>query len=434
MSPDSTTLYVVLDIGKNVHWLGAYAGFDLHPVIAPLEIRSDRPGFERVTTLIDGLLAGGAYSRVVLGHEPTGVYHEAWARALMERYAPHRQGSATPRLDYRFLNPLLTKRQREQLAKGRQRKTDASDLQAMAYCLRDDLGQPAFLATDQELRLQLWGNAYRQNQHERRRLILFILSQLDRLWPGMVVNVKRFRKMHPDLEVPVPLALSKPLERQRVRAILTHCPNPHDFLALGQTGIQAFYRAHIGRCGATTARLAYQLVRNALLPPPQVAALLADQLQADFTRYLALEADFLALTQQAEALVPDSPAAALTTMPGVSPLLAARYLAHLGHPRRFTQAAEVWSLAGFDTVTEESGDFRRVGHISRKGHPGLRDTLYLIGLHTAHHIPAITRAKQRALARGMGDVGATLHAAHKANRILHHLLYYQEPFDPNRVR
>jgi transposase len=434
MYPDSTILYVVLDIGKNVHWLAAYAGFELQPVVEPFEVRSDRPGFERVTAVIDGLLGCGLYDRVVLGHEPTGIYHEAWARALMERYAPHRHGGATPPLDYRFLNPLLTKRQREQLAQGRKRKTDASDLQAMAYCLRDDLGQPAFLATDQQLRLQLWGNAYRQNHRQRRLLTIFILSQLDRLWPGMVVNVQRFRNMHPHLEVPVPLVLSKPLERQRVRAILTHCPDPHHFLALGQTGIQAFYRTHIGRCGGATAHLAFHLVQNALLPPPQVAALLAQQLQTDFTRYLALEQDFLALTQHAETLVPDSSAAVLTTMPGLSPVLAARYLAHLGHPQRFIQAAEVWSLAGFDTVTQQSGDFRRVGHISRKGHPGLRDTLYLIGLHTAQRIPAIARAKQRALARGMGDVGATLHAAHKANRICHHLLFNQEAFDPNRVR
>jgi len=434
MSPDSTTLYVVLDIGKNVHWLGAYAGFDLHPVIAPLEVRSDRTGFERVTALLDSLLACGAYSRVVLGHEPTGVYHEAWARALMERYAAHLQGSATPPLDYRFLNPLLTKRKREELARGRKRKTDAKDLRAIAYCLRDDLGQPAFLASDQELRLQLWGNAYRQNHRERRRLTVFILSQLDRLWPGMVVNVQRFRQMHPKLEVPVPLVLSKPLERERVRAILTHCPNPHDFLTLGEAGIQTFYRTHVGRCGPAIARQAYRLVSNALLPPPDVATLLAGQLQADFARYLALEQDFLALVQQAESLVPDSSAAVLTAMPGVSCELAARYLAHVGHPQRFTCAAEVWSLAGFDIVSEESGDFRRIGHISRKGHPGLRDTLYLIGLHAARHVPAIGQAKQRALARGMSDVGATLHAAHKANRICHHLLYHQVAFDPDRVR
>jgi transposase len=434
MSSHDTTLFVTLDIGKNVHWLGAYAGFELQPVIDPLEVRSDRSGFEQVTAVIDGLLACGLYDRVVLGHEPTGIYHEAWARALMARYAPDRDGRATPRLDYRFVNPLLSKRQRELKTKGRKRKTDPIDLVAIARCLRAGDSQPAFLATDRELRLQLWGHAYRQNHRDRRRFTVFILSQLDRLWPGMVVNVRRFRRMHPNLEAPVPLVLSKPLERARVRAILRHCPNPYDFLALGQEGIQAFYRTHIGRCGSATAHLAYRLVQNALLPPPDVAVLLAEQLQADFARYLALEQDFLALSERAEYLVPGSPAAVLTTMPGVSPLLAARYLAHLGHPQRFIRAAEVWSFAGFDLVTEESGDFRRIGHITRKGHPGLRDTLYLIGLHTARNVPGIGRTKQRARGRGMGDVGATLHAAHRANRILHHLLYYQEPFDPERVR
>jgi transposase len=429
-----TTLYVVLDIGKNVHWLGAYAGFELHPVIDPIELRSDRSGFEQVTAVIDGLLTCGLYDRVVLGHEPTGVYHENWARAFMARYTPHRQGQATPPLDYRFVNPLLSKRQREALNKGRKRKTDAIDLVAIARCLRDGDSQPAFLATDQELRLQLWGKAYRHNHRERRRLTIQILSQLDRLWPGAVVNVKRFRRAHPNLDAPVPLVRSKPLERQRLRAILSHCPNPYDFLALGQDGILAFFRQHVGRCGPVTAQQAYQVVHNAVLPPPDVAALIAHQLQADFTRFLDFEQHYLALAQQAEILVPGSPAAVLDTIPGVSPLLAARYLAHLGHPQRFTRAAQVWCFAGFDPVTEDSGDFRRIGHISRKGDPGLRDTLFLIGLHTARNVPAIGRVKQRALARGKGDVAATLHAAHKANRICHHLLYHQVPFDPDRLR
>ncbi len=125
-----TTLYVVLDIGKNVHWLGAYAGFELQPVMEPLELHSNRPGFERVTAVIDGLLACGLYDRVVLGHEPTGVYHENWARAFMERYASHLQGQTTPAMDYRFVNPLLSKREREAQAKGRKRKTDPTDLPA----------------------------------------------------------------------------------------------------------------------------------------------------------------------------------------------------------------------------------------------------------------------------------------------------------------
>lgn len=432
MQSHYTTLFVPLDIGKNVHWCAAYAGYDLKPVVEPFKVRSDRSGFEQVTAIIDDLLGNGQYDRLVLGHEPTGIYHQAWSRALYDRYEPHRTGQRQPHLDYQFLNPLLTKRQREQLARGRKRKTDAADLRAIAFCLRDDQGQPAFLPTDQAVRFQLWGQAYDQTRQALLRQSIQLISQLDRLWPGLVVNVKRFRQMHPDLETPTPLVLSKPLQRQRVRALLAHCPNPHDFLALGQTGIQSFYRTHIGRCGSATAQLAFHLVQNALLPPPDIAALLAERLQADFSYFLTLEQRLDTLTAQADTLVPGSPAAVLATIPGVSPLLAARYLAHLGHPQRFISAAQIWSFAGFDLVSEESGDFRRIGHISKKGDPGLRDTLYLIGLHTSQYLPAIAQAKQRALKRGKSDLLATLHAAHKANRLCHHLLYHQRPFDPNR--
>jgi transposase len=432
MSQYYTTLFIPLDIGKNVHWCAGYEGYDLKPVVEPFKVRSDRAGFEQVTNVIDGLLSSGQYERLVLGHEPTGIYHQAWSRALYDRYEVHRTGQAQPRLDYQLLNPLLTKRQREQLARGRKRKTDAADLRAIAFCLRDGQGQPAFVPTDQAVRFQLWGQAYDQTRRALLRQTVQLISHLDRLWPGLVVNVKRFRQAHPDLEPPTPLVLSKPLERQRVRALLQHCPNPHDFLALGQDGIQAFYRTHIGRCGSATAQLAFRLVQNAVLPPPDIATLLAERLHADFAYFLTLEQRLDTLADQAETLVPGSPAEVLDTIPGVSPLLAARYLAHLGHPQRFVSASQVWSFAGFDLVSEESGDFRRVGHISKKGDPGLRDTLYLIGLHTAQNLPAIAQAKQRALKRGKSDVLATLHAAHKANRLCHHLLYHQRPFDPDR--
>lgn len=428
------TLFGVLDIGKNVHWFAAYAGFELSEVVVPLKVRSDRAGFAQVTGLLDALLQCGAYEQVVLGHEPSGVYHEAWARALAERYQAHRQGQAQPPLDYRFLNPLSTNKRREAETNGRKRKTDPLDLRAIALCLRDGQGQPAFLPTEQHLQFHLWGKTYRQVEQQRRQVSRALLSQLDRLWPGAVVNVKRFQQMHPELAVPVPLVLSRPLARQRLQAILSHCPNPHELLALGQDGIQAFLRAHMGRCGPKTAQQVYQVLQNAVLPPPEVAALLADYLQADWQLYQSLAQRLETLSQQAETLVPDSPAAVLTTIPGVSPLLAARYLAYLGHHRRFQTPAQIWAFAGFDLVTEESGDYRRLGHITKKGDPGLRDTLYLLGFHMAQQLPPLARLKQRALSRGLGTVGATIHVAQKANRICQHLLYQQRPFDPDKLR
>ena len=430
----SQTLFVVLDIGKNVHWLGGYRGFGLQPVVEPLAVRSDRSGFAQVTTVVDALLVSGDYDQVILGHEPSGVYHEAWARALYERYVSARPAEAQPPVIYRYLNPLLSKRAREQLTQGRLRKTDRLDLVAIARCLREGDGQPAYLPTVAALRFQRWGENYRQLVQERQRLTVALLSQLDRLWPGAVVNVRRFQQMHPDLDVPVPLVLSKPLERERVQAILCHCPNPYEFLALSETGVQAFFRTHLGRSGPATARLAYQVAQNAILPPPDIAVLLAEELQADFQHYLALAQRLAQLQQQVYTLLPGSPAEVLTTIPGVSPFLAARYLAYVGHPQRFDKASQIWAFAGFDPVTAESGDARRIGHISCKGRPGFRDTLFLIGLHTANHLPAFAQTKQQALTRGKGHVAAIIHVAHRANRLCHHLLYHQVPFDPDQVR
>jgi transposase len=365
---------------------------------------------------------------VVLGHEPTGIYHQNWAYALCHRY----EGAA--KLDYRFLNPLVVKCKRDVLQQGRPRKSDPIDIWAITHCLRDKLGYPAYLPTGAELQLTLWTGQYRQLQRQKRSQEKQLLALVDQVWPGLVAKVRQFEKMHPELEPPVPLVQSKPLQRHSVQAILCHCPNPYDFAALDTAGIQAFLRQHVGRCGPVMAQRARQLVQQALLPPPDVAGLLAPRLQAQAQDYAALLAQLQQLEADVAAFVPATPAAVLTTIPGISPLLAARYSAYLGHHRRFASDAEVWAFAGLDVVTSESGDYRRLGHITRKGPPGLRDTLYLIGLHTARNLPPVTAAYQRALAAGKGKVGAIIHAAHKANRLCFRLLYDQIPFDPAHYR
>jgi hypothetical protein len=59
MQPYYTTLFVPLDIGKNVHWCAGYEGYDLKPVVEPFKVRSDRSGFEQVTGVLAGLLGSG---------------------------------------------------------------------------------------------------------------------------------------------------------------------------------------------------------------------------------------------------------------------------------------------------------------------------------------------------------------------------------------
>ena len=265
------TLFVPIDIGKNVNWFAAYAGYELKEIIKPRKVHSHRTGFEQLTTVIDALLACGAYDRLVVGLEPTGIYHENWSRTLVERYPSYLSGQQNPPLDFCFLNPWSSSRRRDELNRGRKRKSDSIDLKAIAFCLRDGLGQPAFLADVPNLRFQLWGRSYLQNRKERNRLAVSILAQVDRLWPGAVVNLKRFRKAHPEMEPPVPLISTKALERGRLRAVLQHCPNPYHFLEWGVDGVQDFLRTHVGRCGSVTANLTFNVVQNAILPPFEVA-------------------------------------------------------------------------------------------------------------------------------------------------------------------
>ncbi len=83
-----------------------------------------------------------------------------------------------PALSYQFINPLLSRRKRDELNKGRKRKTDRLDRLAIAHCLRDGVAQPAFLAAPDSLEFQLWGKAYRRASRDRRRLTVELLSQL----------------------------------------------------------------------------------------------------------------------------------------------------------------------------------------------------------------------------------------------------------------
>jgi len=424
--------YVVFDIGKNVHAMAAYAGHDLRPIVKPEFLRANPDGFARAATVVDDLLASGAYDCIVLGHEPTGVYHETWGHALRDRYAPALRPDAHPRIDYRFLNPFQTKQDRKRVL-GRNRKTDFTDLAAIARCLADGAGTPAFLPAAHDILFQHWAASYFRAVRDMRRLTLQLLSAFDRLWPGALVDVARFQRAHPKLSPPVPLVHSKPLERKLVRALILHAPNPHLIRRMSADDLLALLRTHVGRASPATARRVLDCAQHALLPPPDITAVLAAHLQHDFDLYLALEARLLALSAEADQLVPDSPAAVLTSVPGLSPCLAARYLAGIGQADRFASPNQVWALAGFDPLPSDSGDARHAGPISKKGDPAFRDALFMIGVHTSRLCPPIADAKARALSRGLSPVGATLHAAHKANRLCWRLLLDQLPYDPARL-
>lgn len=426
-----TAAFVALDIGKNLHTLAAYAGPQLQPICDPQPVPAHQAGLSTLTDLLERLLADRRFDQVVFGHEPTGVYHLAWAHAIFDRFAAALRPDARPRLRYLWLNPYQTKLERLRLL-GRNRKTDPLDTLAIARGLASGLGTPASPPSPAQLAAQLWAERYRRLAHLQRRFALHLSTTFDRLWPGAHVKLARFQAAHPDAPTPTPLVTSKPFERLLIQALIQHAPDPYSLLPLSPDQLLAWLRRHLRRAGPATAQRLYDLLHRAVLPPPDIAALLAQHLQADFRAWLDLRRQLDALNDQAADLVKDSPAAVLTSIPGLSPSLALRYFAHIGQPERFAHAGQIWALAGFDPLPSDSGDAKHSGAISRKGDPALRETLFLIGLHTARACPPIAAAKQRALERKLSRVGAVIHAAHKANRLCWALLRSQQAYNPGR--
>ncbi|MCB0187486.1 MAG: IS110 family transposase [Caldilineaceae bacterium] len=425
-------LLVALDIGKDVHhlYIRTVAGDE---IVAPRKLVSVASGYQELLALLDEFLAKGDYDLVLVGHEPTGVYHEAWSHALAERYHAHRIGEATPALRYRLVNPTLVKQERHRKS-HRHRKTDAIDVSAIAALLAIGSGNPVLLLDETAMRLRVLLGQLRRDGKAQLRLGIQVRTTLDRMWPGALGNSKAYRKAHPTLPPLQHLVESRPLERQTVRVLFEHCPNPYELRALGAAGIRQLFHTHGAPCGPKTAARIHAIAQQSLLPPPVMVAILADQLQADFALYRTYETRLAGYEAAAATLLAGSSAACLLTFPGIGHTLVTRYLAGLVDPARFTKASQIWSFAGFDPLLAETGNVKRKGKISYKGCPYLRNTLFQIGFMAAQHCPVCRAAYQRALRHHPSTTRATIHVANKANRILFALWREQQPYSLELAR
>jgi hypothetical protein len=231
------------------------------------------------------------------------------------------------------------------------------------------------------------------------------------------------------VDKPTPIIQTHPFQRQRIRVLLQHCPNPYHLRALSDQEILDLYRRHAGRAGPTLLNILRTWADRAVLLPEDVCAALAEQVQRLFAQYAYTETLIEDANGRLQPLVPLTPARHIPAIPGLSDNDAARYLALIGSASRLRRASEVWSLSGFDPLTDGSGDAPdRIGRISRRGDPASRNTLYQMGYRAALHYAPVSLTFLDAYDRGKSEVEATIHAAHRVNRICFHLVHRDDPF------
>lgn len=338
--------------------------------------------------------------RVKIGVEAAGHYHR-------------------PVLDYRWpqgwevleLNPAQVAEQRR--VQGRRRvKTDVIDLEAIADLVLAGYGRAV---TDRDVVI---GEVNAWALHRSRRVATRtatknqLLGQLDRAFPGLT------------------LALPDVLGTRVGRLVAAEFSDPARLAGLGVTRLIRFAATRDLQLRRPVAERLVAAASDAL--PTRDAVIARRMLAAD----LVLLADLDDQIQSAETalglLLPRSPYATLTSVPGWKVVRVSNYAAAVGDPHRWPGPRQIYRASGLSPVQYESAHKRRDGHISREGSVALRRALIDLGIGLWLTEPAAKNYARALKDRGKhgGIVACAL--AHRANRIAYALVRDHATYEPTR--
>ncbi|GEP35054.1 hypothetical protein NSZ01_28220 [Nocardioides szechwanensis] len=236
-----------------------------------------------------------------------------------------------------------------------------------------------------------------------------LLGQLDRAFPGLT------------------LALPDVLGTLVGRLVAEHFADPARLAALGESRFIRF-AAHRGLMvrGPVAARLV-AAARDAL--PTRDAAVARTMLTEDLALLGVLEGQVAAAEEHLAQVLPLSPFAVLTSVPGWAVVRAAGYGAAVGDPARWPGPRQVYRASGLSPAQYESAGNRRDGAISREGSVDLRRALIDLGIGLWLNEPSakIYAAGLRARGKKGGVIGCAM--ANRANRIAYAMVRDQTNYD-----
>ena len=146
-----------------------------------------------------------------------------------------------------------------------------------------------------------------------------------------------------------------------------------------------------------------------------------------------LEAEIAAAETALAAVLADTPAGILTTLPGVAVVRASNYGAGIGDPARFANSAGAYRSAGLVPTSYESARRARPGqHISREGSVELRQAIIELGRGLSQHDPDFAAYRHRLLDAKKPAGVAAVAVGHRAHRLAFAMLVSQQAYDPEK--
>ncbi|AKS34625.1 IS110 family transposase [Mycolicibacterium goodii] len=393
----SSTIVVAVDVGKTSA-LFSVTDAARHLLVSPTEFTMNRSGLGAAAASV--MAAVPVSGQVKVAVEAAGHYH----RPVLD----HRWPDGWEVLE---LNPAHVAEQRR--AQGRRRiKTDVIDLEAITELALAGRGR-AIADRDVVIgELSAWAGHRSRRVTTRTATKNQLLGQLDRAFPGLT------------------LALPDVLATKIGRLVAAEFSDPCRLAALGVNRLIRFAAARDLQLRRPVAERLVAAARDAL--PTRDAAISRQILAADLNLLADLDSQIQAAEAALAVLLPRSPFATLTTVPGWGVVRVANYAAALGDPSRWPGPRQIYRASGLSPMQYESAHKRRDGGISREGSVALRRALIDLGLGLWLTEPAAKAYAGGLKARGKRGGVIACALAHRANRIAHALVRDHTAYDPAR--
>lgn len=338
-----------------------------------------------------------------IGVETAGHYH----RTVVSRLVAGAH-------DVVELNPAHVKAARAQQG-SRRLKTDLRDAAAIVDLVISGSGRAPQQRADALVEQLVWAGVRRRRVLARTAVSNQLLGTLDLVFPGLD-------------------GCFDDLLGTKIGPVLLHeLADPDRLHRLGVEGLRAFVARRGVRLQRRKAEQLHQAAADALRLPAAERSCRAAALTADLALLDTLNTQIEHADQQLAKVLPDTPAAVLTSLPGVGVVRASNYGAALGDPSRFLNAGQAYRASGLVPASYESAGRARIGQgISREGNAKLRTAIIELGRGLAQRDPDFARYKAAVKGR-MKPLPAAIAVGHRAHRLAFALMRSGQPYDPHRL-
>lgn len=427
---------VPIEVAKKVHWMLVCDGSGC--ILQPdFDFNALQEGLDAFVAVLRTLMEAHGPRLILIGMEPTGIYHEPLLHYLNAIFAPElarQPGEAglLIRLCYVSSDAVAANRSEKRL---RRFKTDHVDLACIADLLLRGEGFPARLPDPTTLQLRVESTLVRHRERQMLHLRPLMTRLLDSIWPGLILHPDPKGKPH-DAGSDLKPLFADFWGSQKARALIQACPNPHQVLRLGAPALRERIKRQSGieRLGIQLAHKIIAYAQRAPLPPESVVAAQIPALQSHLALFNRYQDDIEAAISRVTVCLADTPAQHIINIPtGATPRLVARFMAYLGDVSYYAHAGQVWSKAGFTPIVYQSGGKFYHGEISKVGSPGLRAAISILTRSLASHCAYFGVTFMDACQRGKATSEAYVITAHQVVRVCFALLRDDVPFDPPTI-